>query len=152
MKSDYKMKFKIVKCYPLQRYLENDTVQEGTDMCIVIGIVDEEDDKYSDEAIEQISVPDLELPPKHPEMNFQGVVFGYPMEHISKKQVKENKPMLPYINKEVGNMEMKFENLGETASLTYKIEEVFTSVGQSGGPIFELQNGSYILKGVHSSF
>ena len=51
-------------------------------MCIVIGVVDEEDSRYSSEAIHQISVADLQLPPKDEEEKFKGYVFGYPMKYI----------------------------------------------------------------------
>ena len=90
------------------------------------------------------------LPPKDPEMNFKGLVFGYPRKIIARKHVKENTEKLPYINKQGGDMQVAFHNLEETASLMYNLKHVYATEGQSGAPILKQEtDGSYTLKGLH---
>ena len=55
---NYKLKFHVLHTKIMPNYLVNQTIKDGSDLCMAIGVVDKEDPNYSDEAMEDLNIPE----------------------------------------------------------------------------------------------
>ena len=51
-----KLKFNVINPKVLPNYLENQTIKDGSDICIAIGVVDKEDPNYSDDLMNNLNI------------------------------------------------------------------------------------------------
>ena len=148
---DYKLKFAVINPKVLPNYLENQTIKDGSDICLAIGVVDVDDPSYSEELMQNLNIPEIAVVSLKEEQDIDAIVFGYPLELFDMKDgghMVENDQILPFYCQ--GKMIARVQNQGDTSSLIYDEKIIFTTKGQSGGPIYTFQNEKLILIGHHN--
>ena len=76
----YKLKFKVLKQKVCARYLVTQTIKDGSDICLAIGMVDENDPNYSEAAMNSLNILPMKMLSLQENEIINGFIVGYPLE------------------------------------------------------------------------